>query len=107
MVIVYTTFFLTHYYYLTVLIVPLTALMVRAYLERRRGIVGGLGRVVLAAVGLPGAADRRWPLGADGFVDALYQFAGVSAGRVAAARDGSVRICGAWDSIRESQAPRS
>jgi hypothetical protein len=36
--IVYTTFFLTHYYYLSILIVPLTALMVRAYEQRRRGL---------------------------------------------------------------------
>lgn len=37
-VIAYVTFVLTHYYYLMMLMVPLTALMVRAYQTRRSGL---------------------------------------------------------------------
>ncbi len=60
--IVYTTFFLTHYYYLTLLIVPLTALMVRAYLERRWGLWGAwaVSYLLLSAFLVPLTFLSRW-----------------------------------------------
>ena len=53
--IVYTTYVYAHYYYLIFLIVPLTAVMVRAYQQRRVGLwmVWGVAYLLLSAFLLP------------------------------------------------------
>jgi hypothetical protein len=59
--IVYTTYVYTHYYYLIFLIVPLTAVMVRAYQQRRKGlwIAWALSYVMLSAYLVPPSIGSR------------------------------------------------
>lgn len=61
-VVVYVTFFFTHYYYLTVLIVPLTALMARAYQERsaRLWSAWAVSYLLLSAFLLPLSQLTKW-----------------------------------------------
>jgi hypothetical protein len=58
---VFMTFFYTHYYYLTVLIVPLTAVMVRAYQQRSAGLwwAWAAAYLLLSAFLVPAGALTR------------------------------------------------
>lgn len=61
-VIAYMTFFYTHYYYLMILIVPLTAVMVHAYQRRstRLWLLWGSSYLLLSAFLIPWSAVMRW-----------------------------------------------
>jgi hypothetical protein len=78
-VIIYTTYVYAHYYYLIFLIVPLTAVMVRAYQQRRPGllIAWALAYVMLSAFLLPLSLLTRL-LQVDAFTWYLQTFAYVA-----------------------------
>jgi hypothetical protein len=78
-VIIYTTYVYAHYYYLIFLIVPLTAVMVRAYQQHRTGlwIAWGMAYVMLSAFLLPLSLLTRL-LQVDAFTWYLQTFAYVA-----------------------------
>jgi hypothetical protein len=77
--IVYTTYVYAHYYYLIFLIVPLTAVLVRAYQQRRTGlwIAWGAAYAMLSAFLLPLSLVSRL-LETDAFTWYLQTFAYVA-----------------------------
>lgn len=74
--IVYMTYVYAHYYFLIFMIVPLTAMLIRAYQQRRAGlwIAWGASYVMLSGFMMPMSQISRW-FGVDAFTWYLQTFA--------------------------------